>query len=293
MRPNSRERHRVMSRIEPTPIIVASLRKHAHQHKYDHGHLLVLSGPSYQTGAARLAAKAGLRVGAGLVTMAAAKAVMPVLAVHLTEIMLQAVSTGADLTELLARDERINALCLGPALGLDDRAAELVEAAIASKRPCVLDADALTALSKNPELRRGLHAGCVLTPHAGEFARLFPDIPIGETTTAGIAAIEAAADAVGCTVLLKGAISYISAPQERAAMLDSSKTLTAPWLATAGSGDVLAGLIGGLMARGLHPTDASEAATLLHTMAARSFGPGLIAGDLPDMIPGVFKDLGV
>lgn len=282
-----------MTRIEPTPVLIAALRKQVHQHKYDHGHLLVLAGPSYQTGAARLAAKAGLRIGAGLVTMGAAEATLPVLAVHLTEIMLSAVATGDNLTALLTTDARISALCVGPALGLDQRAAEIVAAAIASGRPCVLDADALSVIAQNPELMAALSENCVLTPHGGEFARLFPDISLGDTQPTYFAAMEAACDRAGCTVLLKGAVSVVCAPEERASVLDSSKTQTAPWLATAGSGDVLAGLIAGLMARGMHTRDAAETGAMLHAMAARKFGPGLVAGDLPDMIPGVLKDLGV
>lgn len=225
------------------------LRKHAHQHKYDHGHLLVLSGPRHQTGAARLCASAALRVGAGVVTMGATERTLPELAAHLTEIMLVQIETGAALSAVLQADARINALCLGPALCADRHGSDLVMHALQRRIPTVLDADALTLIARNAGLGRDIHAGCVLTPHMGEFARLFPDIPTDDK----IAAVQLAAERMGCVVLLKGAQTVIAQPDIKPTMIDSSETQFAPWLATAGTGDVLAGLISGLLARGLPP----------------------------------------
>jgi hydroxyethylthiazole kinase-like uncharacterized protein yjeF len=205
---------------------------------------------------------------------------------------------GATLAGLL-EDTRINALCLGPGLG-QDRARALAPAALAAKRATVLDADALTAFADDPaELFSMLHDRCVLTPHGGEFARLFPDIAerLAEPATAGPAysKVDATRDAAaraGCTVLFKGPDTVIASPGGRAAINSAHYDRAAPWLATAGSGDVLAGFIAGLLARGLHPMQAAETAAWLHVECARAFGPGLIAEDLPEMLPKVFREFG-
>ena len=145
-------------------------------HKYDEGHVLALAGPASAGGAARLAARGALRVGAGLVTIGAPSQAMAEHAAHLDAIMLRGIEDGGALSRKLHEDERINAICLGPGLGKDLRAAGLVEAALGADRPLVLDADALTIVSQRQELMQRLHGGCVLTPHMGEFARLFPDL---------------------------------------------------------------------------------------------------------------------
>ena len=164
----------------------------------------------------------------------------------------------------------------------------------------VLDGDALTLLSRDPALMRRLHAACVLTPHAGEFARLFPDIAAkldapateGPAYSKVDAAREAAARA-GCTILFKGPDTVIADPSGRAAINSAAYERSAPWLATAGSGDVLAGFVTGLLARGLAPMAAAEAAAWLHVECALEFGPGLIAEDLPEQLPAVLRRLGV
>lgn len=278
-----------MTQLSWTDEYTDALRKHPHQHKYDHGHLLVLSGPRHRTGAARLSARAALRVGAGLVTMGATERTLPELAVHLTEIMLVQIETGAALSALLQADARINALCLGPALRADAHGGDLVMHALQSGLPCVLDADALTLIAHDDGLRRDLHANCVLTPHGGEFARLFPALPLENRPDA----VQAAADQAGCVVLLKGAETIIARPGTKSVTMDGSETKSAPWLATAGAGDVLAGMLAGLMARGNAPMEAAQIGALLHVKAAHQCGPGLIAGDLPEMIPQVLRDLGV
>ncbi len=311
-------------------------------HKYTHGHALILSGPATRTGAARLAARGALRIGAGVVTVGAPAGALAEHAARLDAVMLREVADDEALRGVL-EDRRINALCLGPGLGLDARAAGLVGAALGvpvpgltrdlssggasgggeahafgvspggtggpgsspgrehrDQRPTVLDADALTLLSRDPALFGALHARCVLTPHAGEFARLFPDIAakLAEPATKGPAyskvdATREAAARSGCVVLYKGPDTVIADPSGRAAINSAHYDRAAPWLATAGSGDVLAGFITGLMARGFEPFDAACTAAWLHVECARAFGPGLIAEDLPEMLPRVFRELGL
>jgi NAD(P)H-hydrate repair Nnr-like enzyme with NAD(P)H-hydrate dehydratase domain len=164
----------------------------------------------------------------------------------------------------------------------------------------VLDADALTLLASQADLFAMLHKDCVLTPHAGEFARLFPDITakLAEPATKGPAyskvdATREAAKRAGCVVLFKGPDTVIADPNGRCSINAAVYDRVAPWLATAGSGDVLAGFITGLLARGFAPMQAAETAAWLHVECARSFGPGLIAEDLPEELPKVFRDLGL
>ncbi|SDE84022.1 yjeF C-terminal region, hydroxyethylthiazole kinase-related/yjeF N-terminal region [Celeribacter baekdonensis] len=274
------------------------LTKRAIQHKYTHGHALILSGPSGKTGAARLAARAALRVGAGLVTLGTAHDALFENAAQLTAIMLTEIDGVEALTETL-KDSRINALCIGPGFGVE-RAGAVLPVLLAAKRPTVLDADALTALSQDEGLFAALHPGCVLTPHAGEFKRLFPDLTakLDAPATTGPAyskldATREAAKRAGCVVLFKGPDTVIAAPDGRATVNAAVYERAAPWLATAGSGDVLAGIITGLLARGFSPHRAAETGAWLHTEAARSFGPGLIAEDLPEELPKVFRQLGL
>ena len=189
---------------------------------------------------------------------------------------------------------------MGPGLGLNPRGEEVVRDALVSGRRAVLDADALTILSRQPGLFAALHDGCVLTPHGGEFARLFPDIAEkldapalkGPAYSKVDAAREAAVRA-GCVVLFKGADTVIAHPDGRCSVNSANYDRAAPWLATAGSGDVLAGFITGLLARGFSPFDAASTGAWLHVECARSFGPGLIAEDLPEELPKVFRGLGV
>jgi hydroxyethylthiazole kinase-like uncharacterized protein yjeF len=286
----------------------------AARHKYSHGHALILSGPSGRGGAARLAARGALRVGAGLVTVGCPPDAIPEHAARLDAVMLRGVADGPALAEVL-EDGRINALCLGPGMGTGMREAGLVEVALGGrsearpagaagrgfpKRSLVLDADALTILSRNPDFFAALHDGCVLTPHAGEFARLFPDIAerLAAPATKGPAcskvdATREAARRAGCVVLYKGPDTVIAEPSGRCAINSAHYGRAAPWLATAGSGDVLAGFIAGLLARGLGPFDAACTGAWLHVEAALSFGPGLIAEDLPEELPKVFRRLGL
>lgn len=274
----------------------AGLGKTADGHKYQHGHVLVLSGGVGKGGAARLAARGALRIGAGLVTLGAPPSAIIENAARLDAIMLRPVRDGAALRVAL-EDRRINALVPGPGLGIGERTRELVETAFsAGERGVVLDADALTSFSDNPEalfrMTRGRRA--VLTPHMGEFARLFPAISEKLKTTPGYSRIEAARAAAaqaGCVVLLKGPDTVVADPEGGVAIISAAYERTCPWLATAGAGDVLAGMIAGLMARGLDLVSAAELAAWLHQEAAIRFGPGLIAEDLPESLPAVFRAL--
>ncbi|MGB5558452.1 MAG: NAD(P)H-hydrate dehydratase, partial [Paracoccaceae bacterium] len=287
-----------------TPFLRGELAKGDQWNKYDCGHALILSGGPGKGGAARLAARGALRIGAGLVTLGCPPEAVPENAARLDAIMLRPV-TGSGVVDGLQvhlQDERINALCLGPGMGVDANGAELVRAALAAKRPTVLDADALSILlfDEADALFGKLHDTCVLTPHAGEFARLFPDIAekLSAPATKGPAyskvdATREAAKQAGCVVLFKGPDTVIAAPDGRCSINSAAYERAAPWLATAGSGDVLAGYITGLLARGFAPMQAAETGAWLHVECARHFGPGLIAEDLPEQLPLVFKHLGL
>jgi hydroxyethylthiazole kinase-like uncharacterized protein yjeF len=257
-------------------------------HKYDRGHLVVVSGAAGRTGAARLAAVAGLRVGAGLVTVASPPEAIPENAAHLTAVMLRPIEGGANLA-LLLEDARFNSVVLGPGVGVGAATLDLVESALASRAAVVADADALTSYREKPDRLFGRissrSGATVLTPHEGEFARLFPDlVPNGASK---LERARAAAQRSGAVVLLKGADTVVASPDGRAAIADNAP----PYLATAGAGDVLAGLIGGLMAQSVPAFEAASAAVWLHGEAASRHGPGLIAEDLAPALAGVLADL--
>ena len=281
-------------------------------HKYGHGHALVLAGGATKGGAGRLAARGALRVGAGLVTLGACDEALAENAARLDAIMLRRIDGGEDLGLALA-DPRITALCLGPGLGLDRGAAGLVGAALdwilppdaplidgtdaqiaahlrryGRRVPVVLDADALTLLASEGGFEAKLHEGCVLTPHEGEFARLFPDLNGPDKPER----VRAAAERVGCVVVMKGPDTVVAAPDGRIWIGGAFYDRAAPWLATAGSGDVLAGMIAGLMARGLLPVVAACAAVWLHQDAGRRLGAGLIAEDIPEALPAILREIG-
>jgi NAD(P)H-hydrate epimerase len=254
-------------------------------HKYRFGHALVLGGAT-MTGAGRLAARAALRVGAGLVTLACPPAALPIYALSTPSAITVPLDSEADYRALLA-DARKNAVLLGPGNGVGGETRTRSLAALAAGKATVIDADALTSFQDRPaelfEAIGGPSGGpCVLTPHDGEFGRLFPEL-----TGDKLGRARAAATASGAVVLLKGADSVIAAPDGRAA-INANAPAT---LATAGSGDVLAGLIVGLLAQGLPSFEAACAATWLHGEAAASLGPGLIAEDLSEALPGVLTQL--
>jgi hydroxyethylthiazole kinase-like uncharacterized protein yjeF len=254
-------------------------------HKYARGHCVVVSGPYHATGAARLSARGALRIGAGLVSVAAQGEAVAINAAHLTAIMVKPFEGGRGLSRLLL-DKRLNAVVMGPGLGVGGETRELVEVAITSGTRVVLDADALTSFAADPDaLFNRLKPGqAVLTPHEGEFEKLFPGVL--KDSDSKLEAARAAAVKSGAVVLLKGSDTVIARPDGQGIGWSAAINADAPpTLATAGSGDVLAGMIGGLLAQGLEPGKAAAAAAWLHGDAASRFGPGLIAEDIPEMLP--------
>jgi NAD(P)H-hydrate epimerase len=281
-------------------------------HKYTRGHAVVISGPAESTGAARLGARGALRIGAGLVTAVGNGAATAVNATHLTAIMVKALGNDRALTEFLA-DERRNAVLIGPGAGVGAQTAATVLTVLASPAAAVLDADALTSFAPTEgeepvravgfgfvlrgaepaptgealfEAIKGRKAPVVLTPHEGEFARLFGESGAAKAASKLERARQAAALS-GAVVILKGPDTVIAAPDGRAAINDNAP----PWLATAGSGDVLAGFVCGLLAQRMPAWEAACAAVWLHGECASRFGPGLIAEDLPEALPGVLRTL--
>jgi hydroxyethylthiazole kinase-like uncharacterized protein yjeF len=252
-------------------------------HKYDRGHAVVVSGPIHATGAARLAARGAARVGAGLVSVVSPLDAVAVNAAQLTAIMVKPFDGAKGLSALLA-DKRLNALAIGPGSGVGPRTQDLVAAVLASGAAAVIDADGLISFADDPNaLFRQLHPRAVLTPHEGEFARIFPDVR--KNAASKLDAARQAARLAGCVVLLKGPDTVIATPDGIAAINANAP----PWLATAGAGDVLTGMIVGLMAQGMDAFHAACAAVWMHGEAANCFGPGLIAEDIPEQLPSVIK----
>lgn len=245
----------------------------AASHKYTRGHLLVAGGPAWAGGAARLAALAGLRAGAGLVTLLAPRAACDAYAAHLTTVMLAPCGDAAALGQALTQ-RRAAALVLGPGNGVNDDTRSKALAALDAGLPLLLDADGLSVFQDAPGALFGAVRGpLVLTPHDGEFGRLFPDLAAGRSK---LARARAAAERSGAVVLLKGADTVIAAPDGRAVINANAPS----WLASAGSGDVLAGIIGAYLAGGMAAFPAACAGAWMHGAAAQAAGPGMIADDL-------------
>jgi NAD(P)H-hydrate epimerase len=249
-------------------------------HKYERGHAVIVGGARL-TGAGRLAARGAMRVGAGLVTVAADPAAIAIYAGDSASVLTAPMGDLPAFRELIA-DQRRNAVLLGPGNGVDMATRMRVKAALAAGKACVLDADALSVFADDPaDLFAAIRGPCVLTPHEGEFRRLF-DVAGDKLSRA-----RHAAQRSGAVVLLKGADTIIAAPDGRAAINANAP----PDLATAGAGDVLAGFIVGLLTQGMPAFEAAAAAAWLHGEAANAVGPGLIADDLPDNLPTVLRRL--
>jgi len=245
-------------------------RPQAEGHKFDRGHLLVAGGAD-MTGAARLAARAGRRAGAGLATLVVPTGTAEVYQQDAPGTMVRALTSWPD----LLADARVTAAVIGPGLGVGEGTRRLVLQALAASKACVLDADALTSFAGNPLTLWCAHGSPVLTPHDGEFARLF------RHTGDRLSRARAAARESGAVIVLKGSDTVVAAPDGRAAIAGNAP----PDLATGGAGDVLAGLIGGLLAQGMPHFEAACAAVWMHGEAASFFGPGLVAEDLIDYLP--------
>jgi NAD(P)H-hydrate epimerase len=249
-------------------------------HKYRRGHAVVAGGAT-MTGAGRLAARAAARIGAGLVTVAAPASAWPIYAAALTDTIVQPMADDAAFAQLIT-DPRKNAILVGPGAGTDASTRAHVLAALATRRAVVLDADAITIFADQPEeLFRAIQGSCVMTPHEGEFARLF-QVEGDKLSRARVAAAKS-----GAVIVLKGADTVIAAP-DGMAIINSNAP---PDLATAGSGDVLAGLVTGLHAQGFDPFRAAAAAVWVHGDAAAAFGPGLVAEDVIAMVPATLRRL--
>jgi hydroxyethylthiazole kinase-like uncharacterized protein yjeF len=260
-------------------------------HKYGRGHALVLSGELASTGAARMSARAAIRAGAGLVTLASPRDALAINAAALTAVMVRAVDNPVQFAELF-NDKRFNACVIGPGAGVGTRTIDFVHTALSARRHLVLDADALTSFAGSPErlfesIKASSEPQVVLTPHEGEFPRLFSDISNKNPGRSKLDRVRAAAERSGAVVLLKGPDTTVAAPDGRATIAANAP----PWLATAGSGDVLAGIIAGLMAQGVDAFNAASMGVWMHGEAARQAGPGLIAEDLPETMPAVFRQL--
>lgn len=254
-------------------------------HKYSRGYVLIQGGyPT--TGAARLAAYAAARTGAGITAIAVPDIALPIYASQLLSIMAKPYSTMAEL-ETLVTDERVGAFLIGPGAGVKEETHRNTLAMLRTGKPVVIDADALTIFEKQAALLKAtIVAPCILTPHDGEFERLFGIAP-GRQLNERIQQSLLAAVQTGAVVLLKGAQTVIAAPNGRVIINEHAPAT----LATAGAGDVLAGIITSLLAQGMPALEAAAAGCWIHSEAARMFGIGLIAEDIPDFIPAVLEQL--
>lgn len=259
-------------------------------HKYSRGHVVVPSGGAASTGAARLAALASLRAGAGLATIASPPDALGINAAANLSIMVRQVEGAPDLAALLT-DRRLNAAVLGPGGGVGPALRDLVLAALAAECAVVLDADALSSFADAPEVLfsaiKARRSETILTPHDGEFARLFKSFGKTVEIASKIDRTRSACERSGATVLLKGADTVVAGRDRHVSIAENAP----PWLATGGSGDVLAGMVAGLLAQGMPAFEAASAAVWLHGEAGNAVGPGLIAEDLPDALRGVYRQL--
>jgi hydroxyethylthiazole kinase-like uncharacterized protein yjeF len=264
-----------------------ALTKSGEAHKYRYGHAAVVSGPVGQGGAARLAARGALRIGAGVVSVICSQDAVAEHSAQLNAIMVKPYPSadyfGDHLTSI-----KPQAICIGPNLGLGASSQTLLSTVLALGLPTCLDADAITLISyASIDLPAIANPQSVLTPHEGELRRFIPEV--FATTSCRVALAKAAAAKAGCVVLFKGPETVIAAPDQTPVIVSSKPFQNTSWLATAGSGDVLAGFITGLLARGFSGFEAAAVAADLHFRCADAFGPGLIAEDIPEMLPRLLR----
>jgi ADP-dependent NAD(P)H-hydrate dehydratase / NAD(P)H-hydrate epimerase len=260
-------------------------------HKYARGHAIVISGDLAATGAARMSARGALRAGAGLVTLASPRDALAVNAAALTAVMVRAIDTVAEFADLLT-DKRLGTCAIGPGAGVGGRTRDFVLTGLSAKRNLVLDADALTSFAELPEqlfeaIKASQESKVVLTPHEGEFPRLFSDMSNKHPGRSKLERVRAAAERCGAIVLLKGPDTVVASPDGRATIAANAP----PWLATAGAGDVLTGMIAGMLAQGVPAFEAANIGVWMHGESGREAGPGLIAEDLPEALPAVTRHL--
>lgn len=257
----------------------------ASSHKYSRGYVLIYGGyPT--TGAARLAAFAAARTGAGMTAIAVPEIALAIFASQLLSIMAKPYSTIEQL-EALITDKRVGAFLIGPGAGVTEETQHSTVAMLRTEKPVVIDADALSVFAEQVHiLKSSIVAPCILTPHDGEFERLFGTRP-GKQLHERIEQTLWATAQSGAVVLLKGAQTVIAAPDGRVIVNQNAPAT----LATAGAGDVLAGIITSLLAQGMPALEAAAAGCWIHSEAARMFGIGLIAEDIPEYIPAVLEQL--
>jgi len=276
---------RETSAQENTPTLWQRDFPYPHQdgNKYDRGHAVIYGGPLQSMGATKIAAHCALRSGAGLISVACDARTLPIYAASFQAVMTKLVRNQREFLHLIT-DSRVKGVLLGPGAGINSRTKVFVLATLAQKKPTVLDADALSIFSQKPhELFSAIQSPCILTSHEGEFQRLFGTFIAGNDSK--LIRAREAARLSHAIVILKGSNTVIAAPDGRA-VINNNAT---PYLATAGTGDALAGICVGLLAQGMPAFEAACAAVWLHAEAAARFGPGLIAEDIANLLPAVMN----
>ncbi len=264
-----------------------ALGKSGPGHKYRYGHAAIVSGPLGRGGAARLAARGALRIGAGVVSVLCKDDALVEHACQLNAIMVKPFGPDISFRGRLSEVDP-QAICIGPNLGLGSSSQALLGDVLALGRPVCIDADAITILANGKGfLPKISHAQSVLTPHEGELRRIIPEM--FEQTNCRVRLAQTAANKVGCVVLFKGQDTVIASPDHDPVVVSSNRFEHASWLATAGSGDVLSGFVTGLLARGFDGVQAACLAAELHLRCADAFGAGLIAEDIPEILPKILR----